>query len=54
MIVSYDTGLTDIADRLLWLEDGEFRSISEMPNDPVCGMAVEREGPRTLPRPRSG
>lgn len=44
VIVSHDSRLKDIADRVLWLEDGEFRSISEMATDPVCGMAVEREG----------
>ena len=43
VIVSHDTRLKDIADRVLWLEDGEFRSLSEMTTDPVCGMAVERE-----------
>lgn len=42
VIVSHDARLKDIADRVLWLEDGEFRSISEMATDPVCGMAVER------------
>ncbi len=44
VIVSHDARLRDIADRVLWLEDGEFRSMSEMATDPVCGMAVEREG----------
>jgi len=44
VIVSHDARLKDIADRVLWLEDGEFRSMSEMATDPVCGMAVEREG----------
>jgi len=44
VIVSHDTRLKDIADRVLWLEDGEFRAMSEMATDPVCGMAVEREG----------
>lgn len=29
---------------MLWLVDGAFRSMSEMATDPVCGMAVEREG----------
>jgi putative ABC transport system ATP-binding protein len=43
VIVSHDTRLRDVADRVLWLEDGEFRSMSEMATDPVCGMAVERE-----------
>lgn len=44
VIVSHDTRLRDIADRVLWLEDGEFRSIAKMATDPVCGMAVDREG----------
>ena len=39
-----DARLKEIADRVLWLEDGQFRSLSEMATDPVCGMAVEREG----------
>jgi len=44
IIVSHDSRLKEIADRVLWLEDGQFRSMSEMASDPVCGMAVEREG----------
>jgi putative ABC transport system ATP-binding protein len=44
VIVSHDARLKDIADRVLWLEDGEIRTMSEMATDPVCGMAVEREG----------
>lgn len=44
LIVSHDTRLKDIADRVLWLEDGEFKSVSEMATDPVCGMPVERQG----------
>ncbi|MEX2556087.1 MAG: ATP-binding cassette domain-containing protein [Actinomycetota bacterium] len=44
VIVSHDQRLKDIADRILWLEDGEFRAISQMATDPVCGMAVERGG----------
>ncbi len=43
MIVSHDLRIRDIADRVLWLEDGEFRDIVTMATDPVCGMAVERE-----------
>lgn len=42
LIVSHDARLKEIADRVLWLEDGRFRSISEMAADPVCGMAVDR------------
>ena len=44
VIVSHDPRLKDIADRVLWLEDGAFRAVSELATDPVCGMAVEREG----------
>ncbi len=43
VIVSHDTRLKEIADRVLWLEDGQFRALSEMATDPVCGMAVERQ-----------
>jgi len=42
VIVSHDQRIQDIADRVLWLEDGEFRDIVAMAKDPVCGMAVER------------
>ena len=42
IIVSHDARLKGIADRVLWLEDGQFRSMSEMATDPVCGMAVDR------------
>ncbi|HET7488883.1 MAG TPA: ABC transporter ATP-binding protein [Acidimicrobiales bacterium] len=34
VIVSHDDRLRDIADRVLWLEDGEFRQLSPAP-DPV-------------------
>ena len=44
VIVSHDGRLKEIADRVLWMEDGQFRSLSELAADPVCGMAVEREG----------
>ena len=43
VIVSHDDRIRDIADRVLWLEDGAFRDLVEMATDPVCGMAVERE-----------
>lgn len=42
IIVSHDTRLKDIADRIVWLEDGEFRAMTEMVADPVCGMTVEQ------------
>lgn len=43
VIVSHDQRIKDIADRVLWLEDGQFKEIVTMANDPVCGMTVERE-----------
>jgi putative ABC transport system ATP-binding protein len=41
LIVSHDDRLKQIADRVLWLEDGRFRELAAMATDPVCGMAVE-------------
>ena len=52
VIVSHDQRIKDIADRVLWLEDGEFKDtvITLAPRvnagvaiDPVCGMSVEPE-----------
>lgn len=43
IIVSHDQRIKDIADRVLWLEDGEFKVTVTMAIDPVCGMSVERE-----------
>lgn len=43
VIVSHDQRIRDIADRVLWLEDGAFKDIVTMATDPVCGMAVERD-----------
>ena len=43
VIVSHDQRIRDIADRVLWLEDGAFRDIVAMATDPVCGMSVEHE-----------
>ena len=42
MIVSHDQRIKDIADRVLWLEDGRLTALAALPVDPVCGMAVER------------
>jgi len=44
VIVSHDDRLRQIADRVLWLEDGAFRELTAMATDPVCGMAVEPAG----------
>lgn len=43
VIVSHDARIKEIADRVLWLEDGQFKNAVEMARDPVCGMSVERE-----------
>lgn len=43
VIVSHDQRIKDIADRVLWLEDGQFKEMATMAIDPVCGMAMERE-----------
>ena len=43
VIVSHDQRIKEIADRVLWLEDGAFQDMVTMAIDPVCGMAVERE-----------
>lgn len=43
VIVSHDQRIKDIADRVLWLEDGQFKEMATMATDPVCGMAIERE-----------
>lgn len=43
VIVSHDQRIKDIADRVLWLEDGEFKEITTMAMDPVCQMVVEQD-----------
>lgn len=43
IIVSHDQRIKDIADRLFWLEDGQFKEVQTMAVDPVCGMSIERE-----------
>jgi putative ABC transport system ATP-binding protein len=43
VIVSHDQRIKDIADQVLWLEDGQFKNVVEMAIDPVCGMSVDRE-----------
>ena len=43
IIVSHDQRIKDIADRILWLEDGAFKNVVEMAADPVCGMSVDKD-----------
>lgn len=41
VMVSHDIRLKEVADRILWLEDGAFRNLQSMETDPVCGMSVD-------------
>ena len=48
VIVSHDRRIEDIADRILWMEDGRLRTApgreeSVKVKDPVCGMTIERD-----------
>jgi putative ABC transport system ATP-binding protein len=45
VIVSHDDRLREVADRVLWLEDGRFKTIAALVVDPVCRMQVEPTGP---------
>lgn len=47
IIVSHDQRIKDIADRILWLEDGAFKNVVEMAADPVCGMSVDKDSAPT-------
>lgn len=46
IIVTHDPRLEDVADRILWLEDGKLRDRKEelhlWVRDPVCGMKVDQ------------
>jgi putative ABC transport system ATP-binding protein len=33
--------LREIADRVLWLQDGRFKEMAALERGPVCGMLVE-------------
>ena len=41
VIVSHDDRLREVADRVLWLEDGSLRSLQSLVRDPVCGMLID-------------
>ena len=41
IVVSHDQRIREVADRVLWLEDGRLRDIGTMQRDPVCGMGVD-------------
>ena len=43
VIVSHDHRIREVADRVLWLEDGRFKEIGRLERDPNCGMTIEGE-----------
>ena len=51
VIVSHDERLREVADRVLWLEDGRFKALHALVRDPVCGMLIDPgEAPASLER----
>jgi putative ABC transport system ATP-binding protein len=44
VIVSHDHRVREIADHVLWLEDGTFRPDVATERDPVCGRTIEVRG----------
>jgi putative ABC transport system ATP-binding protein len=48
IIVSHDHRIREVADRVLWMEDGRFKDIGRLARDPVCGMMVEEQGSPSL------
>ena len=43
VIVSHDERLREVADRVLWLEDGRFKTLQALVRDPTCGMLIDPE-----------
>ena len=41
VMVSHDQRLREVADRVLWLEDGELKRLEALVRDPVCGMLLD-------------
>ncbi len=41
VIVSHDQRLMEIADRVLWMEDGRFKNSEVLQTDPNCGTNIE-------------
>jgi putative ABC transport system ATP-binding protein len=53
VIVTHDDRLREVADRVLWLEDGQFKEMQALVRDPVCGMLIDpAEAPASLDRGR--
>ncbi|MGB3713617.1 MAG: hypothetical protein WA996_04230 [Candidatus Promineifilaceae bacterium] len=47
IIVSHNNRIKDIADRVMWLDDGKFKNLVEMAIDPVCGTSSDKENAPT-------
>ena len=43
LIISHDERLREVADRVLWLEDGQFKEMVALVRDPVCDMLLDPE-----------
>ena len=43
VVVSHDQRIREVADRVVWLEDGRIKDIGSLVRDPVCGMSVEQQ-----------
>jgi putative ABC transport system ATP-binding protein len=41
VVVSHDQRIREVADRVLWLEDGKITNIGTLTQDPVCGMSID-------------
>ena len=41
VIVSHDQRVREVADRVLWLEDGRFKALQALVRDAVCGMLLD-------------
>jgi putative ABC transport system ATP-binding protein len=44
VIVSHDHRIREVASRIVWLEDGTFRSDVQTARDPVCSRVIEVDG----------
>jgi putative ABC transport system ATP-binding protein len=41
IVVSHDQRIREVADRVLWLEDGRLSDMGQLAIDPVCNMGVD-------------
>jgi len=48
VVVSHDQRIREVADRVVWLEDGRIKEMGQLARDPVCGMTLEMDGAVTV------